>query len=595
MIRTAWRRRGVQAVLGVVVGLLALLAGPATPASAHAALVTSSPQANDVLQDAPKQVVLTFTENVNPVAGKIKVIAPDGKRVDRNEARQSGDQLIIPLGDVTQIGTYLVSFRVISADSHPVGGAFSFSYKEVSPGGPPSDVGSNVGAPGVVQGLLPVARGAGYLGLILLVGSALVLTLLWPRRLDRGGPLKVAYLGAGLAALGTLFEMALDVPYVSGTLSGITGDDVREVLSSQYGAAHTTRLGVLAASVILVRAVARGRGTRADRALLAVLGVVGAATWSISGHPTATAVPTVSVAADMIHIASMSIWLGGLAMLVLFLLPRANATELSAIVPIWSRWAGYAVSALLLTGLAQALLQFGSIHALIATAYGWLLLAKVGLVGVVLAVAAFSRRMVAAFTPAGGSLPPHTEADADRAAQAEPEETNDETSDEAPEADPGPATRVAPRGPASRLRRLVLIEAIVALTVIGVTSVLVQLTPGRSAATSAPGLQSATLIDPGGKFVLSVDLSPARIGANDIHLYATTSDGRPQTVVEWNVTASNQAQGVEGVQAAILPITPDHAIGQITLPSAGTWRFTFTLRLDETTNGIVATDLAVSN
>jgi copper transport protein len=111
-----------------MLGLLGVVAGRAAPASAHAALVGSSPAADSVVQVPPTQVVLTFTEVVNPVAGKVRVIAPDGTRVDRDDARSSGLQLIIPLKPVDDIGTYLVTFRVVSADSHPIGGAFSFSY-----------------------------------------------------------------------------------------------------------------------------------------------------------------------------------------------------------------------------------------------------------------------------------------------------------------------------------------------------------------------------------------------------------------------------------------------------------------------------------
>jgi copper transport protein len=77
-------------------------------------------------------------------------------------------------------------------------------------------------------------------------------------------------------------------------------------------------------------------------------------------------------------------------------------------------------------------------------------------------------------------------------------------------------------------------------------------------------------------------------------MFAATPDGRPLEVVEWSVKASNQAAGIDGIDATILRIPPEHAIGQIGLPVAGTWHFTFTLRLDATTNGIVVADMTVS-
>ncbi len=506
------------------------------------------------MQEPPTQVVLTFTEAVNPVAGKVRVIGPDGTRIDRDDARSSGQQLIIPLQRVDQVGTYLVTFRVISADSHPVGGAFAFSYRERSPGGPPSASGADAEASPTAVAAFPVVRWVGYVGLLLLVGAVLVLALLWPQRLSRSGPTRVIWLGAGMVALATVLELVLQVPYVAGGgLGNITGSDVREVLASQYGAAHLIRLGVLGAALVLVRPIVQAKGWGADRVLLAVLGTIGVATWSISGHPSASPIPTVTVVSDMIHIASMSVWLGGLVMLAVFLLPRANATELGAIVPVWSRWATYAVGALVLTGTAQALIEIGTPAALVTTTYGWLIVAKVAIVAVVLLVAAFSHRMV-------GAVADQTERSA------------------------------------RRLRRVVIIEAAIAAVILGVTSVLVQITPARTSSGAAANyatVQTAVMQNP--RFTLTVDLTPATAGANQVHMYATTPDGQPATILEWRVRASLLEQGIEPIEANVLKISPDHATGQILLPAAGSWKFTFDLLITEDTNGIVTSDFIVKS
>jgi len=571
--RADWRRRAVGAVLAAVIGLLAAT-GPASPAYAHAVLESTSPEADSLIQEAPTQVVLTFSEPVSPVPDRVRVIAPDGSRVDHNEPRASGQQLIIPIRPLTQPGTYLVSFRVISADSHPVYGTFSFSYKEVSPGGPPQA--ADVAPTGFVVAALPVARWIGYAGLVLFVGAALVLTLLWPRRLGRHGPLRMARIGAGLVALGTVLALALQVPYVAGGgLGDVTGSDVRQVLGSQYGAAHLVRLGVVGAALVLLQAVAKGRAWNADKTLLAVLGAIGVGTWSVSGHAAATPVPTVSIAADMVHLAAMSIWLGGLVMLALFLLPKGSATELAAIVPVWSRWATYAVGALVLTGIAQGLLEVNPLDTLFRTTYGWVLVAKVALVGVVLGVALMSRRLVPRI-----------------AGTVEDEEATDE------EGTPATQRRFR-RGDAAavrRLRTLVIAEAAIALVIVAVTSVLVQLTPARTAAApdeAGGGVRSVVLQQP--TFTLDVLLDPGRVGVNQVHLFARTPDGRPRSVVEWQVVASQPSTGIEGVAAAVLPITDDHAIGTIDLRAAGDWTFRFELRFDEFTNGIVETTLTVGN
>ncbi|MGE5828826.1 MAG: copper resistance D family protein, partial [Micromonosporaceae bacterium] len=399
---------------------------------------------------------------------------------------------------------------------------------------------------------LPVVRWFGYVGLLLLVGAALVLAALWPRRLDRRGPNRLIWIGAGLVAVGTILELVLQVPYVAGGgLFDIRATDVREALGSQFGAAHLIRLGVLAAALALLRPIVRGEGWGADRVLLAVLGVIGLATWSVSGHPSASTVPMVTVLADMVHIGSMAVWLGGLVMLIGFLLPRGNPTELAAIVPTWSRWATYAVSALVLTGVAQALVEVGSFGALVGTAYGWLVLVKAGLVGLVLAVALLSRRLVEPITTGAA-------------------------------------------GAARSLRGVVIGEAAIAAVVLAITGVLVQVTPARTAVqlgSTQSDLQTLTLTNP--LYTLQVEVDPAKVGVNFVHLYAYTPDGAPASVQEWVVKAALPAEGVEPVEATVLPLTADHATSEISLPSSGTWHFTFMLRLSEIDQQSVAGDVII--
>ena len=87
--------------------------------------------------------------------------------------------------------------------------------------------------------------------------------------------------------------------------------------------------------------------------------------------------PPLTIIADAAHLISVSIWLGGLVMLAAFLLRRANARELGAILPVWSNWATLAVTVLVLGGTAQALIEIGSISSLLHTTYGQLVIVKV--------------------------------------------------------------------------------------------------------------------------------------------------------------------------------------------------------------------------
>ena len=176
------------------------------------------------------------------------------------------------------------------------------------------------------------------------------------------------------------------------------------MLGSAFGAAHLVRLGLLAAAVFLLRPLLAGPVGRADAIILAVLGGAALLTWPLAGHPAASPAPAVSVVVDAVHLGSMAVWLGGLVMLAGFLLRRADERELGAILPIWSRWAALAVSALLLAGTVQALIEVATPQALFDTTYGRLLLAKIGLFALVIGVAAYSRQLVrrrVAARPAG--------------------------------------------------------------------------------------------------------------------------------------------------------------------------------------------------
>ncbi|GAB3955098.1 hypothetical protein GCM10027614_63330 [Micromonospora vulcania] len=244
------------------------------------------------------------------------------------------------------------------------------------------------------------------------------------------------------------------------------------------------------------------------------------------------------------HLGSMAVWLGGLLMLGAFLLRQADERELGAILPIWSRWAALAVSALLLAGTVQALIEVATPDALFSTTYGRLLLAKIGLFALVIAVAAYSRQLV--------------------------------------------RRRVAAQRPVP-VRRAVWVELAVTAVVLGLSATLVQTTPARTAVAESSEadsrLFSTTLTSP--LYVLQVELEPAQRGNNSMHLYAyTKDDNRPLPVAEWRATAALPSAGIEPIEVPLLPLSDSHAYGDISLPAAGDWQLSITVRtsdIDEAT------------
>lgn len=545
---TRWVRRA--ATLAVL--LVAAVAVPAAPASAHAVLLRATPAAGSVVPEPPAEVVLTFSEAVRAVPGKIRVIAPDGKRADQGEPVVSGAVVKIPVNPGGSRGTYLVSYRVISADSHPVAGGFTYSVG--APSASPPTLDEPTGVDPVVKTAIGVTRYVGYAGLLLVVGPILVLLMLWPRRLSPRGPARLVWAGLGLVAASTVAGMLLQAPYTTGGgLTDITGAGLEQVLGSQFGAVHLVRLGIVVAVALLVRTVIKGTDGTADRVLLAILGVAGLATWPLAGHPGASPVPAVSVVVDSVHLASMAVWLGGLVMLVAFLLRQADDRELGAILPIWSRWAAAAVAALLLAGIVQALIEVGTPEALVSTTYGRLILVKVGLFAVVIAVAAYSRRLV--------------------------------------------QRRVAAEQP-HRIRRAVWAELGVTAVVLAISAALVQTTPARTAAATdeQPGstLYATTLTS--SLYSLQVQIDPAKVGNNSVHLYAYTPDGtgQPVMVAEWRATAALPAAGIEPIDIPLLRITDNHAIGEVSLPTAGQWQVRFTLRTSEIDQATVTATVPIT-
>ncbi|MEV7328856.1 copper resistance protein CopC [Micromonospora sp. NPDC093244] len=526
----------LAAAAGLLVTVVALLIAPATPASAHAVLSSSSPAASAVVPSGPSEVVLTFTESVRKVPDKVRVIAPDGSRADRGEPSFDGAVVTIPVDPSGGRGTYLVTFRVISADSHPVSGAFTYSVG--APSTPPVDAGNDSRANPVVVNAVKVARFLGYAGLVLLVGPVLVLAALWPRRLSRRGPSRLAWTGLGLVALATIADLWLQVPYTAGGgIFAVTGEGFGSVFGSAFGAAHLVRLGLLAASAFLLRPMLARPAGRADAIILAVLGAAALLTWPLAGHPAASPAPAVSVVVDAVHLGSMAVWLGGLLMLAGFLLRQADERELGAILPIWSRWAALAVSALLLAGTVQALIEVATLDALVSTTYGRLLLAKIGLFAIVIAVAAYSRQMV--------------------------------------------RRRVAAQRPVP-VRRAVWVELAVTAVVLGLSATLVQTTPARTAVEEPSGTQAGlfttTLSSP--LYSLRVELDPAQRGNNSIHLYAYAPDNQsqPLPVAEWKATAALPSAGIEPIDVPLLPLVDNHAYGDVSLPAAGDWQLKITVR-----------------
>lgn len=125
---TTKRRSGVLAALVALVWALVGV-GVVTPASAHTELESASPANGAVLASSPKTARLVFSEKVTPVATGIGLRSSDGSKIPTGEAYRTAGTVVVPIEATLAAGGYLLSYKVVSADGHPVAGTIAFRVR----------------------------------------------------------------------------------------------------------------------------------------------------------------------------------------------------------------------------------------------------------------------------------------------------------------------------------------------------------------------------------------------------------------------------------------------------------------------------------
>ncbi|MFF4008763.1 copper resistance CopC/CopD family protein [Streptomyces sp. NPDC001717] len=620
----------------VLAALLATLFTAATPATAHAALTASDPKDGAVVATAPAQVTLSFSEQVAMGGDSIRILDPQGKRVDTGELRDLCSGNTVRYGTALRSGlpngTYTVAWQAVSADSHPISGAFTFSIgapsaTTVKPAAQPA----GGGPVGIAYG---IARYAAYAGFTVLVGAAAFILLCW-RRGAAQRPLQKLVVRAWVTlTAATLVMLVLRTPYTgSGKFADAFDlDGLRAVLATKTGASLVSRLLLLGAAALFIAVLlgvyARRQNEPENTAEasaeeseetrdtddltfgLAIGGTVVsagiAATWALSEHASTGIQPGLAMPVDIVHLLAAATWLGGLAAL-LVALHKVPGIERAAVLR-FSKVGFVSVLVLAVTGVYQSWRQIGSWSALTGTDYGRLLLLKVGLVAVLIGLAYVSRKWT-------GRL-----ADVSRETTTSVAATTDvsrETESVTVPADPKRAAQLARQRAAREnarekqvrnadtdrvgLRRSVLAEAAVAVILLAVTTVLTSTEPGRTvereagSGSAAPAVPDRAVkitlpFDTGGsngKGSVRLELDPGRVGANTLHLWADSGDGRPLDLPEVKIAFTLPAKDI-----GPLPLVPDHAApghwtaSGVQLPLAGEWRIDVTVRtsdIDQTT------------
>jgi len=398
-------RRVRRSPLVAVVALAVWLVLP-SGASAHAYLVKTVPAASVVLDAPPPNIQLTYDEAVEPRLAIISVTDADGHQETTGSVHRSPanpDTLVVPLRTHLPEGWYLIFWRAISVDGHPVEGAFTYAIGP-NPGPAPQFRVPNISATAVTPELL-VARWVMFVAVMAAIG-------LFVMRLLTARPLVREVEGSTLRALSIAFTVAAVVGLAAIPVYldfSTANDSLRSVFDfsalvplfrvTAFGRAIVDlevcfALFCLAAGIALwVDRPDRERRSIAELvascgallAAAAVLVVPGAA-----GHAAQTSPRGLTLLFDWLHMASGSVWLGGLVgLLVLWFTvsARQRVAALSVCVPRFSNVAAVSVLVLGATGVGEAINHMPAVNALWETSYGQAILVKAGLLGAALVIA----------------------------------------------------------------------------------------------------------------------------------------------------------------------------------------------------------------
>ncbi|WP_019971344.1 copper resistance CopC/CopD family protein [Mycobacterium sp. 141] len=373
------------AVLGMLVVALLTLA---PVAHAHAVLVASDPVDGARLSSAPAAVELTFDEPVRLIPGAVQVISASGARVSVAALLHRGGTVVeLPLNPGLPQGSYTAMWRVISADTHEVSGSVSFGVGQDPLAAEPSVIRDPLARAAAA------ARGVVYVGLVLGIGVTAVCWLFWGWAWSRSPTRILVRAGWALIVAGTAAQFVFAGAQSQGLgWSGVAdAAGASQVVLSPIGVVLGLRL-VLALVLAATTWRSGANHRRAISVVAAVFAVGLVATVAVDGHAGVGADAGLATAVTTVHLVAMSVWLGGLLVLVLVVLPAGRTDRLGA----WSQTAFGCVAVLVLTGEYQAWRQILPIESLWSTGYGITLLAKLAAVSVMLGFAYLGRRRLTA-------------------------------------------------------------------------------------------------------------------------------------------------------------------------------------------------------
>jgi len=512
--------------LFALVCLLVLSAAPHR-AAAHAVLVETIPAHRAVLASAPAQIVLRFNEGVTPIS--LRVLDSQGRALALPAPPQSIDREVraaLPSG--LGAGTYVVSYRVVSADGHPIGGALLFAV-----GARPerwSDAAGTAATSNVDSlYIAAVANRAVHLAALFVAAGG----LLFGATTRRGGePIPHRGGAAAIAAITAPLVVFLHGAVVTGASDPTAaGFWTAAAATPQARSALAALIGLGLAFVVAPRAGAPARRFLAPAGAILALAATG-----ITGHSAAAGFAWWPAAA--LHLVAAGFWFGSLPSLIGALRAPPSA-ETALLLQRFSQTAVVAVVILVVAGLALALQRVATADDFVTTDYGRLVLAKIVGALLLLGLAAYNKLRITPRVVAG-----HTQA-------------------------------------AWRLRRAAALELVLMTAVVAVAALLAHTDPHAGhthdhhahAAHRHDAGSAITLTLQSGERVATVEIHPAKPGRNTLTVRFAMRTGDTFAPLEASIELSLPSAGVEAFVVKLSPLTPGHfavEITEIALP--GRWQ-----------------------
>jgi len=529
----------------------------ASPASAHAVLLRTDPSPQTTVAVQPAALRLVFSEPVEAVFGGVRLFNVDGERVRTGEARHpetTRSELLVPVPTIGR-GTYTVTWRVVSDDGHPVRGGFSFYV------GAPSPVSSTaaVAAEGPTGRLVAwgggAARLAWYLALALVVGAVVVRRWVWTpatiacdlpevardfrRRFSHllpGAWLLLATTGAASLLFQAAKVSGLSLP------ESLDPAVLGEALGTSFGRLWVAEMAVTAALAVPVVLLARRRSPRwLSPGAWTLLGGVGVLSLivlgALGGHARTDPNPVLAVASVSLHLTAVSAWIGGLLVLIIGGGPAAMTAPaerrpalLGQVLRRFSPFAVGAVTVVIVTGVANAVLEFDSFSDLWRLSYGRTVLAKV--VALCLALLVAARHLL---------LIPRRLGCGDGEASA----------------------------PLRSFGRSSKAEMALLGVALALAAGLVDLVPGRTMAEAAKGPVTQERRAAG--YTVQLFIDPTQAGENDLHVSFINATGLTAAEVE-TVEAELVYRQDPPSPVRMRLLSPGHFVGQVDLAAPGTYR-----------------------